>query len=287
MQNCESLKLSSKNKTSHSSFNTLGIGPTKMFEDGRKMISALNKLRAHGGGDYPELTFTGMQRALEMAPQEGSPMFVFTDATAKDVKKYKEIVIRSAKEFGININFLIRGSAAHFSPFVEAAEETCGMILRLTSSSEIRKLTDIAMLSLQNYACVKDGGGQRNRIGKRSYFISHSIPIDDSITKMIISVSTSNPNPVVRLRDPRGVVQRRGKISLYNAILYELKNPRGGRWTLSVASSAGKYRYLVRGSGKRNIDFDYYFVMKRRSRGPWIPISQPLNGKQWEMVIIC
>ena len=253
----------------------------QVFEDGTKMVTALNKLRAHGGGDFPELAFTGMQRALEAGPQEGSPMFVFTDATAKDVNEYKDMVIGSAKDFGVNINFMVRGSqASTFAPFIETAKETCGMVVRLTNSHEIKKLASIAKLSLKNYVCMGDEDSDSRSTGKRSASKRHVIFVDDSLEKIIISVSTARRNPVVTLRNPRGRVQYRGKISLFNAIIYELYKPMPGRWTLTVAVSAGKYQYLVRGTGTRNIDFDYYFMMvSTRGKKVPIPISQPLAGK--------
>ena len=50
-------------------------------------------------------------------------------------------------------------------------------------------------------------------------------------------------------------------------------------WKLFV-SGAGKHTYLIKGSSKTNVDFEYFFVMiptSGRSRKP-IPISHPLLG---------
>ena len=38
----------------------------------------------YGGGDCPELAFKGMLEAYKANPLSGSPMFVFTDASASD-----------------------------------------------------------------------------------------------------------------------------------------------------------------------------------------------------------
>lgn len=261
---------------------SIGVGPSLRSEDGTEFIKELKKLTAHGGGDTPELTFTGIQRAFEQDPQPGSPMFVFTDATAKDAPKYKKTVTQVAKAFETNINFFIRGFAASFAPFVETARQTCGMILNLVDSREIQKLETIAKLSLQNFACMHDGEASGGLSGKRSLSSkSHVILVDDSIEKMIVSVSTRNINPLVTLRNPWGRAQYNGKISLRRAVIYELYKPTAGRWTLTVGTNAGKYHYLVRGNSKRNIDFDFYFVMTPTGRGKKvpIPISQPLSGK--------
>lgn len=53
-----------------------------------------------------------------------------------------------------------------------------------------------------------------------------------------------------------------------------------GSWKL-VISGAGKHTYLVKGSSKTNVDFDFFFVMiptHGTNKKP-IPISQPLLGK--------
>ena len=55
-------------------------------------MKALRALSAHGGGDCPELAFTGMENALEEGPEVGSSMFVFTDASPKDAHKLDSVV---------------------------------------------------------------------------------------------------------------------------------------------------------------------------------------------------
>ena len=47
------------------------------------MISALGRLSARGGGDRPELYFSGLMLALR-AVRPGSTCYTFTDAPAKD-----------------------------------------------------------------------------------------------------------------------------------------------------------------------------------------------------------
>ena len=63
-----------------------GTGPVtyKSETEGRQFENAINALQAHGGGDCPELTFRGILDGFAESPQYGSPLYVFTDATAKD-----------------------------------------------------------------------------------------------------------------------------------------------------------------------------------------------------------
>jgi len=75
-------------------------------------VEAINDLTPHGGGDCPELAFTGMLEALYQEPQWGSPMYVFTDAGPKDASdEFIEEVkyLASAEEFGVTINFFTTG----------------------------------------------------------------------------------------------------------------------------------------------------------------------------------
>ncbi|XP_031557718.1 von Willebrand factor A domain-containing protein 7-like [Actinia tenebrosa] len=270
-------------------FNDPTTGPVLFKENGSEFIKELEKLIAHDGGDDPELTFKGMLAAMEEEPNEGSPVYVFTDATAKDhTKDNIKTLIDYANGLNVNINFFTTSAASSFAPFVQVARETCGMILRLVDSSEIKKLESITKLSLRNSGvCVTDGNdGDDFDNKKRAVSRSKVILVDDSVKNMIISVSTQNPKPVIVLRDPSGTRFTGRKISLLRAAIYELIIPTPGRWTLSVAASAGKYHYLVRGSSDSNIDFDYYFVMlpTRKGRYP-IPINQPLAGQRANAII--
>ena len=56
------------------------------FDDKDKFLQALGALTASGGGDCPEMIITGMENVFSHAFTEQSPMFVITDAGAKDFK---------------------------------------------------------------------------------------------------------------------------------------------------------------------------------------------------------
>ena len=64
----------------------LGTGPViyRNESERSKFVSDIEGLTVTGGGDCPELAFTGMLKAFDEGPRYGSPMFVFTDASAKD-----------------------------------------------------------------------------------------------------------------------------------------------------------------------------------------------------------
>ena len=92
-------------------------------------MSDIDRLGAHGGGDCPELIFTGMLNALDGA-QYGSPMFVFTDASAKDANSTNKETLKSLADLtDITINFFAHRdgcSSGGINHYEEIAKHTGG-----------------------------------------------------------------------------------------------------------------------------------------------------------------
>ena len=222
---------------------------------------------------------------MAASPNYGSPLYVFTDAIAKDyTKENLEEVLLVAEENGITINFFTTGlcGRSSYEPFEEMAKETCGQLLKLPDDKELRKLSGVTAGALAGATCLEKGetgstsGKKKRSLPRHTY----TIPIDDSTEKIIISVATERMNPTITLKNPRGYSVTSGKISLSRAAIYEINHPLPGTWKLTV-SRAGKYSYQVKGSSKTNIDFEHFFVMipsRGRTKRP-IPISHPLLGK--------
>lgn len=266
-----------------------GTGPVTYKSDAEKtqFVGAINALRANGGGDCPELTFKGILDGMAESPNYGSPLYVFTDASAKDATGDNIIeVLEFAADIGITINFFTTGLCGHsfYGPFEKLAKETCGQMLKLPSSSELKKLSGITGVTLAGTTCLMKGAsgsssGKKKRSPRGSSY-SYSILVDDSTEKIIISVSTELMGPSINLRDPRGGLVTSGKISLSKGAIYEISHPRPGTWKL-IISGAGKHEYLIKGSSKTNVDFEYFFVMipTYGSSTKPIPISHPLLGE--------
>lgn len=103
-----------------------GTGPVtyKSDTEGKQFQNAINALRAHAGGDCPELTFKGILDGMAESPNYGSPLYVFTDATAKDATSDNIIeVLQFAEDIGITINFFTTGLCGHssYGPFEKLA----------------------------------------------------------------------------------------------------------------------------------------------------------------------
>ncbi len=258
------------------------------YGEGSQFKNAIEALDAGGGGDCPELTFKGILDAMNEGPNLGSPLYVFTDATAKDATEQNmEKVLRLAELYEITINFLTTTEScmrSSYEKFEKVAKETCGLMLSLPSSDELRKFASQTSAILKGSTCQGSGGAnsvmgrKRRYAGESSY--TYDILVDDTTETIIITVSTERMGPSIDLRDSTGASVTSGKITLSKGAIYEINNPRPGTWKL-IVSGAGKHTYLIKGSSQTNVDFEYFFVMiptRGRNRQP-IPILHPLLGK--------
>ena len=264
-----------------------GTGPvtSNEFGEGNQFVRAINSLKAHGGGDCPELTFEGIRKAIDENPFEGSPLYVFTDATAKDYTEENLIsLLAIAIDYGITINFFTTNlcGRSSYAPFETLAMETSGQMFNLPSSNELKKLAGFTAGALAGATSIATGkSGTSSGKKKRSVSgSSYSIPVDDSTEKLIVSVTTERRGPSITLNNPRGHVINSGKIYLTKGAIYEINSPMPGAWKLTI-SRAGKHTYQVKGSSDTNVDFEHFFVMvpTRGRRKKPIPISHPLLGK--------
>ena len=177
------------------------------FAQGPQFVNDISALKAHAGGDCPELTFKGILDAMNSSPLPGSPLYVFTDASAKDASEDNFMeAVSFAREMGLTINFFTTGNLCgnpSFKYFEDLARETCGQMLLLPSHKELKKLSTITGISLTGTTCL--GNGEDNNTSgkrKRSATKQYAIPVDDSIEKIIVTVTTQNSGPAITLKDP-------------------------------------------------------------------------------------
>ncbi|XP_068713370.1 hemicentin-2-like [Montipora foliosa] len=279
-----------------SPFNDPGTGPVT-YEgkgNGTNFEKAIDSLSASGGGDCPELTFKGILDAMRVSPNYGSPMYVFTDASAKDysVDNMDEVLSFANRDFGngITINFFTTGlcGKSSYKPFEELAKETCGYMFNLPKSNDLKKLSGITAGALVGATCL-ESGGSNSASGKKRRSVrgsTYSITVDDSTEKIFITVVRQGSSQKVALKDPKGTDVIFGVTNFPTLVIYEINNPRFGTWKLAVSGS-GKHSYQVKGVSKTNVDFEYFFIMiPSRGRGKPIPISHPLLGHDPARVVI-
>ena len=234
------------------------------------------------------MAFTGILEALKKGPVSNSPLYVFTDAPPKDVSLLKDAK-RKLYYRGVHVYFFLTnacGDEADYKPFEELAKDTCGGIFELPKSrSEIAEMKNFTRVLLEEVTCSSYSGYALFRKKKRSVAAKeYKLLVDDTMDKIIVSVSSANNSPKITLRDPLGNSVE--KTTVYKLVtMFEVANRKPGLWTLTVPLDAGKHTYLFKGTSKTNMDFDFIFVIPR-VRGTPLPIAHPLTGETLISIII-
>ena len=126
----------------------------KAENQGKEFLKSIDDIQPKGGGDCAEMAFAGILEALNAGPQYGSPLFVITDASAKDdtltnVKTAKVI----AQSTGVTVNFFTKpkgcGSKG-IDSFRELAAFTSGQVFPLKSDEELKNMTSFVKESLDS-----------------------------------------------------------------------------------------------------------------------------------------
>ena len=126
----------------------------KAEDEGKDFLQNIDKIQPKGGGDCAEMAFSGILEALNAGPQYGSPLFVITDASAKDdtltnIKTAKVI----AQSTGVTINFFTKPKGCDskgIDSFRDLAEFTSGQVFPLKSDKELQNLTSFVRDSLDS-----------------------------------------------------------------------------------------------------------------------------------------
>lgn len=198
-----------------------GAGPITQLSknESSTFLTAINRLRASGGGDC---------NALDRGPADGSPMYVFTDAPKDATKKNKNDVLDLAKAYDIKINFFMRescGPSSAFQHYKDVARDTGGIEYTLSSTRELKRLaSEIVDASLTGGISLQsnDWGWVKGR-RRRSIDTKYSIPVDDSIEKVSIVVTAQKSANDISLVDPKGNTVTVGSLPLTNGVVYNIE----------------------------------------------------------------
>lgn len=266
--------------------------------DEQSFVQALDQLAAMGGGDCPELTFNGIIDAIEKGnPHVGSPMFVFTDAGAKDGERPKYTQDNSvglALQYMIPVNFFYStesgrcGSFHDHNSLIDLMDSTGGFGMQFNSSGQISKMGGVVSAALDGTATIHEGRSnlgvarslrsspRRNSNARRTY----AIPVDDTVESLIVTYFTSSAANLVELRTPDGVPQPR-TANLTQGGLWMIENPTLGIWELFVPASVGTHSFKVKATSRLNLEFDFFFLRRKRLGREWYeyPIDYPLLSK--------
>ena len=246
-----------------------------------ELLAHVDGVKVSGGGDCPEFTFDGMISSFSPDPRWGSPLYVITDAPPRDAdKKIIAALEVLARDLGITINFFAGktfcGDEAEQQPFKDLVEKCGGQYLRL-DSKELTKMASFTGSSLEGTTAVVSGKSTTAR-RKRRAITNIGIPVDDTVTKLVVTVTIESSPRSIQLYTPTGRVQTSGKTILSRVIVFSVSNPLKGFWKLAVPSSVGKFEYSAKVSSPENVDFEHYFNKVEREK--MVHLRNPLTGKR-------
>ena len=155
-------------------------------------LSGIASLHPDGGGDAPEPSIGAVIRAIK-ASEEGSPIFVFTDASASDSYRQQEALALIAQKsvtvtFALVINFK-RSINSQFEKMKRQADETYETLATF-SGGQVLNLgtTDLSDLGeLVRFSADQEQTTILRESGTTTQF--KTFYIDSSIEQVIISIN--------------------------------------------------------------------------------------------------
>lgn len=158
-------------------FNDPDFGPLIRTTAPNLFRNIINQLSANGGGDFGEMSLSGLQLALTSAPRS-TEIFLFTDAPAKD-KELKNTVIALIERTKTVVNFLISGPVALSSRRRRNAQNLPAVI----SASDAQLYRDLAQAS----------GGKAIEVTKSEISAATSIITESSSSPLVTLLQAARP----------------------------------------------------------------------------------------------
>uniref|UniRef100_A0A3P9IIT3 von Willebrand factor A domain containing 11 n=1 Tax=Oryzias latipes TaxID=8090 RepID=A0A3P9IIT3_ORYLA len=262
-------------------FNDPSFGPMIRTTDPEKMKAEISKLTATGGGDIPEMCLSGLQLALTGAPSS-SQIYVFTDATAKDIALKDTIgaLIRSTKS---TVSFFMTGTssrrrrslrAASFEDYKDLALASGGQAIQV-SKAQLPQATDI-ILDTSTSALVTVLQRART-VGTEETF---PFTLDESLQNVTIYITGTAVT--FTLTNPAGLNQNQGVVNGELGTVQTVGNlwrihlnpdKQAGKWMIKIKSTQA---FTLKVTGQSTVTFIYDFV--ESFSGPH-PGYAPLSGR--------
>ncbi|XP_052385230.1 von Willebrand factor A domain-containing protein 7-like isoform X2 [Oncorhynchus keta] len=238
-------------------FNDPDFGPLMRTTDPNVFKAHINALNADGGGDFPEMSLSGLQLALTGAPPS-SEIFLFTDAPPKDLNLMGTVIALIERTKSVHSRMAVSDSQL----YRELAQSSGGQAIQVTKT-ELPKATSIIVESSSSslvtiLQAVRSPGRADN----------FSFTVDESVRNLTAYVTGSSLS--FTLTSPSGVSQSSGEVNGPLATIKTVGNfltlgldSQAGLWEIRVSSTVP---YSLKVVGQSGIDFLFDFV--EVSQGP-------------------
>lgn len=216
---------------------------------------------------------SGLKLALEFA-LPSSLAYVFSDATAKDLRFFSEVLGLIQKK-QVTVNFLLTGNCDDptgpgYQVYQKLSRASNGQVYDMNKSNVKDVLLAIRHTVNYNYAALKsvdtESAGTTNT----------KLTIDKSISEL--SVSLSGKNPQLTIRDPHNETIRSGdELSLTNLRLVKIKDPVDGLWKVEAGAESS---HSIRLGAISELKFEFGFSTEeptKKSETSFQPLSAEKN----------
>ena len=217
-------------------FNDPTVGTTATFSSADSFLAAVNAVSAGGGGDCPELAWSGALLAANAALSD-SKLYLFTDASPKDAG-LAGAVAAVAKKKRTEITSLLFGSCSPFhQTYFDVAQATGGQVF-IVSVAEAGKIFDlIAPLVKHDVHAIMS---VRTQLFASA--TGYNIPIDDTLSAATFAISMPSKGTIV-LKRPDGSIVQSGDAGikftdLLGGRVYTVQSPAPGSWRLDIAGTS-------------------------------------------------
>ncbi|XP_030294743.1 von Willebrand factor A domain-containing protein 7-like [Sparus aurata] len=257
-------------------FNDPDFGPLMRTTDPDKFKNAINSLTATGGGDFAEMSLSGLQLALTGAPPN-SEIFVFTDAAAKDTH-LRDTVIALIERTKTVVNFMLTGGgifrrrrqidnnqqqqqsrsvSSYVQLYRDLAQTSGGQTIEVTKSELPEAVTIITESSSSSLVTLLQAARSP---GKAENF---TFTVDESVKNLTVYITGRSVN--FTLISPSGVSQQStdtaGSLITASQTVGNFKNLKlkteVGLWEMKMVSINP---YTLKVVGESSIDFLFDFL---------------------------
>uniref|UniRef100_A0A8C5WJ49 von Willebrand factor A domain containing 7 n=1 Tax=Leptobrachium leishanense TaxID=445787 RepID=A0A8C5WJ49_9ANUR len=270
-------------------FHDPGYGPEYKTNDSREFLNKLDSLLALGGGDEPEMCLSALRLALINTPPY-SEIFVFTDASAKDIELRNSVeALIQAKR--MKVSFLItedpswnRGRSRRavlrqdrFDLYSDLASTSGGKII-FSNNEDIYAVTDVIAES-SHFDMVNLLDVKSEKRGETT----HMFEVDGFLHDVSLFVNGGVQR--INIYDPDGLIQnvKKHRKGLFTQM--SLEDPLSvGKWSITVTTTRP---YSLHVQGRTSFDFLYYFGAFLNGSHPGLHqyTGQPVAGVPSVLVI--
>lgn len=226
-------------------FNDPFVGTITTTDDPDIFRNAVNALGASGGGDCPEPINQALIRAFgEMG--SGGNILLFTDATASDSNLVLSVG-DFARSSGIRLTSVFSGGFNDCGTdpgLFSLSFDTGGQLFSLSPS-------EVGLIShLGDFLALPDEVDLFSTFG----FLSaqdqtYAVPVDSTLTRMVLSVSGTGATNVVVRRPDNSIVQPTdpnvSQIAVSSGVLYAITTPMVGTWSVTISGASGEEEAMV------------------------------------------